>query len=212
VRWTGRRSGVVDLTGGCGTCYGIPGSRGISQGWDRSNGSGSCGMSWDVAGQLGRERKASGRCEVPRGLQDVMVCCMMSRDVGKGLDPKRDERETSCTTGDELCRGRQDMLRETRHTMEGGSEAEGTVKQSGVRGFPLHFHFQNLKDQDCSLLKDRSWSGPVPVFFRSYGPDLQTLVCAPRFPSGISRNRSDSDQNLIRNSGTQYHPNSREFV
>jgi len=38
------------------------------------------------------------------------------------------------------------------------------------------------------------------------------LVCAPRFPSGISRNRSDSDQNLIGNSGTQYHPNGREFV
>jgi len=29
------------------------------------------------------------------------------------------------------------MLRETRHTAGGGSEAEGTVKQSGVRGFPL---------------------------------------------------------------------------
>ena len=38
------------------------------------------------------------------------------------------------------------------------------------------------------------------------------LVCAPRFPSGISRNRSDSDQNPIGNSGTQDHPNSREFV
>ena len=63
-------------------------------------------MSLDVAGQPGRERKASGRCEVPRGLRDVMVCRMMSRDVGKGLDPKRDERETSCTAGDELCRGR----------------------------------------------------------------------------------------------------------
>ena len=37
-----------------------------------------------------------------------------------------------------MYRGRQDVLRETRHTVEGGSEAEGTVKQSGVRGFPLH--------------------------------------------------------------------------
>jgi len=35
----------------------------------------------------------------------------MSRDVGKGLDPKR---ETSCTAGDELCRGRRGILRETR--------------------------------------------------------------------------------------------------
>jgi len=110
----------------------------------------------DVAGQPGQERKASGRCEVPRGLRDFMVCRMMSRDVGKGLDLKRDERKTGCTTGDEVCRGRQDVPREmsytagdesccgrqdvpreTRHTVDGGSEAEGTVKQSGVRGFPL---------------------------------------------------------------------------
>ena len=81
MRWTGRRSGVVGLTGGCRTRYGIPGSRGISQGWDRSNGSGSCGMLQDVAGQPAWERKASGRCKVPRGLRDVMVCRMMSRDV-----------------------------------------------------------------------------------------------------------------------------------
>jgi len=60
-------------------------------------------MSWDVAGQPGREQKASGRCEVLRGLRDVTVCCMMSCD---GLDPKRDEQEMSCTAGDELCRGR----------------------------------------------------------------------------------------------------------
>jgi len=60
VRWTGRCSGVVDLTGGCGTRY---------------------GMSWDVTGQPGWERKASGRCEVPRGLRDVTVCRMMLRDV-----------------------------------------------------------------------------------------------------------------------------------
>jgi len=32
------------------------------------------------------------------------------------------------------------MPRETRHTVGGGSEAEGTVKQSGVRGFPLQPH------------------------------------------------------------------------
>jgi hypothetical protein len=38
-------------------------------------------MSLDVAGQPGREWKASGRCEVPRGLRDVMVGRMMSRDV-----------------------------------------------------------------------------------------------------------------------------------
>jgi len=94
-------------------------------------------MSWDVAGQPGQERKASGRCKVPRGLRDITVCRMMSRDVAKGLDPKRDEREMSCTAGDESCRGRRDMLREMRHTVEGGLEAEGTVKQSGVRGFPL---------------------------------------------------------------------------
>jgi len=46
-------------------------------------------------------------------------------------------REMSYTAGDKSCRGRQDVPWETRHTVEGGSEAEGTVKQSGVRGFPL---------------------------------------------------------------------------
>ena len=34
-----------------------------------------------AVGQPGRERKASGRCEVPRGLQDVTVCRMMLHDV-----------------------------------------------------------------------------------------------------------------------------------
>jgi len=43
----------------------------------------------------------------------------MSRDVGKGLDPKRDERKTSCTAGDEVCRGRRDVPREMRHTAGG---------------------------------------------------------------------------------------------
>ena len=53
----------------------------------------------------------------------------MSGDVGKGLDPKRDEQETRCTTGDGS-------------EVEGTSEGEGSgVKQSGVRGFPLHFLF-----------------------------------------------------------------------
>jgi len=35
----------------------------------------------DVAGQPGREQKASRRCEVLQGLRDVTVCCMMLRDV-----------------------------------------------------------------------------------------------------------------------------------
>jgi len=34
-----------------------------------------------AAGQPGRERRASGRCEVPWGLRDVTVCRMMSCDV-----------------------------------------------------------------------------------------------------------------------------------
>ena len=41
---------------------------------------------------------------------------------------------------------------------------------------------------------------------------LGGLVCAPHFPSGISWNHSDSDRNPSGNFGTQYHPNSREFV
>jgi len=61
----------------------------------------------------------------------------MLRDVSKGLDPKRDEQETSCTAGDKLCRGRQVMPQETRYATGGGLEAEGMVKQSGLRGFPL---------------------------------------------------------------------------
>ena len=54
-------------------------------------------MSLDVAGQPGWERKASGRCEVP------------PHDVGKGLDPKRDERKTSYAAGDKMYRGRRDI-------------------------------------------------------------------------------------------------------
>jgi len=91
VRRTGRRSGVVDLTGGSGTRYGISGSRGISQGWDRSSGSGSSGMSLDVAGQPGQERKASGRCEVPRGLRDVIV---------RGTPYAPDDRLSSASASD----------------------------------------------------------------------------------------------------------------
>jgi len=69
-------------------------------------------MLQDVARQPGRERKASGRCKV---LRDVTVCRMMSRDVGKGLDPKRDElyhgrrvmpQETRYAAGDETYRRR----------------------------------------------------------------------------------------------------------
>jgi len=90
-------------------------------------------MSLDVAGQPGRERKASGRCEVPQGLRDVMVCRMMSRDVGKGLDPKRDERETSCTAGDELYRGRRVMPRETRYAA-GDETYRGRRVGSGRHG------------------------------------------------------------------------------
>jgi len=70
----------------------------------------SCGVG--AGAGAGRERNASGRCEVPQGLQDVMVCRMMSQDVGKGLDPKRDEWKTSVpqemryAAGDEMYRGR----------------------------------------------------------------------------------------------------------
>ena len=50
----------------------------------------------------------------------------MSGDVGKGLDAKQDEWEMRCTAGD-------------RSEVEGTLEGEGSgVKQSGVRGFPLH--------------------------------------------------------------------------
>jgi len=47
-------------------------------------------------------------------------------------------RETSHAAGDKICRGRRDIPREAGHTVGGGLEVEGTVKQSGVRGFPLH--------------------------------------------------------------------------
>ena len=92
-------------------------------------------MSLDVAGQPGRERKASGRCEVPWGLRDVMVCRMMSRDVGdvgKGLDPKRDERKTSCTAGDEVCRGRRDVPREMRCAAGDETYCGRQVQETGL--------------------------------------------------------------------------------
>ena len=38
-------------------------------------------ISQGAAGQPGREQKASGRCEVPRELRDVMVGRMMLCDV-----------------------------------------------------------------------------------------------------------------------------------
>jgi len=83
-------------------------------------------------GQSGRERKASGRCEVPRGLRDVMVRRMMSRDVGKGLDPKRDERKTSCTAGDEVCRGRRDVPREMRYAAGDETYRGRQVQETGL--------------------------------------------------------------------------------
>ena len=70
---------------------------------------GAAGCLWMSRDQPGWEQKASKRCEVPRGLRDITVCRMMSRDVAKGLDLKRDKRETSCTVGDESCRGRRDI-------------------------------------------------------------------------------------------------------
>ena len=53
-----------------GTCYGILGSRGISQ----ARAAGCLGTSQD-------SRVGSGRREVPWVLRDVMVCRMTSRDV-----------------------------------------------------------------------------------------------------------------------------------
>jgi len=89
-------------------------------------------MSRDVAGQPGRKRKASGRCEVPRGLRDVMVCRMMSRNVSKGLDPKQDERKTSCTAGDEVCHGRRVMPRETRYAAGDETYRGRRVQETGL--------------------------------------------------------------------------------
>jgi len=102
--------------GSAGCVTGLVGCRGISRGWDESNGSGSRGMSRDSrvgSGRLAGGARYCGDC----GTSWYVACCrVMSRDVGKGLDPKRDERETSCTAGDESCRGRRDMPREMRHT------------------------------------------------------------------------------------------------
>ena len=90
----------------------------------------SCGVGAGVG--AGRERNASGRCEVPQGLRDIMVCRMMSQDVGKGLDPKRDERKTSCTVGDEVCRGRQVMPRETRYATGDETYHGRQVQETGL--------------------------------------------------------------------------------
>jgi len=83
----------------------------------------------------------------------------MPRDVGKGLDPKRDERETSRTgAGDRSGGVRQAAERKTHleaeDTLEGGrcigrrkmrrkaeevseAEAEFEMERRGGRGFPL---------------------------------------------------------------------------
>ena len=63
---------------------------------------------------------------------------------------------------------------------------------------PLSRYMTSLSQNEASL--------------NSMPSKLWGLVCAPRFPSGISRNHSDSDRNPSGNFGTQYHPNSREFV
>jgi len=80
----------------------------------------------------------------------------MPWDVGKGLDPKRDERETSCTAGGRCRRQvwRRKTSRGAEDTLEGGrcigrrkmrrkaeeaseAEAEFEIERRGGRGFPL---------------------------------------------------------------------------
>jgi len=56
----------------------------------------------------------------------------MPRDVGKGLDPKRDERETSCTAGDKLCRGRRVMPQETRYATGDKTYRGRRVQERGL--------------------------------------------------------------------------------
>ena len=52
----------------------------------------------------------------------------MPQNVGKGLDPKRDERETSCTAGDEICRRRRDIPQEA-----GAGDRSGGVRRVAER-------------------------------------------------------------------------------
>ena len=54
------------------------------------------------------------------------------RDVGKGLDPKRDERKTSCTAGDEVCRRRRDVPREMRYAAGDETYRGRQVQETGL--------------------------------------------------------------------------------
>ena len=81
-------------------------------------------------------------------------------------------REMRYAAGDESCRGRQDVPRETRHTVEGGSEAEGTVKQSGVRGFPL-------QQPDSSKLEEEMLPRAKGILGDSPGPWASTPESLP---------------------------------
>jgi len=47
------------------------------------------------------------------------------------------------------------------------------------------FWFLNMKDQDCSPVHFPVQSGSVPVFFRSYGLDLQTLTKPAQFTAPV---------------------------
>jgi len=68
---------------------------------------GAAGLATGSQEVMGYPRDGTGATEA-----GAVGCRVMSGDVGKGLDLKWDERETSCTAGDELCHGRQGMPRE----------------------------------------------------------------------------------------------------
>jgi len=105
-------------------------------------------------------------------------------------------REMRYAAGDEVCRRRRDVPRETRCTAGDGSEVEGTsegegsgVKQSGVRGFPLQQSALELRE--AGTCSSSSWS-----WHSAHGSPAPDGVSCPSFlqrrpeqPSGIWRVR-----------------------
>ena len=110
----------------------------------------------------------------------------MSRDVGKGLDPKR---ETSCTAGDKSCRGRQDMPRETRHTAGGGTYRRRRVgsrrhgKTGWGKGVPLTIPremYCHHKCDHCELYGHLCYDCPAytcPICHENCGKKPKNCPC-----------------------------------
>ena len=111
----------------------------------------------------------------------------MPWDVGKGLDLKRDERETSFAVGDESCHGRQDMPWETRHTAGGGcrrqvwrrktsrkaEDASGGRRHIGRR--KMHWKAEEASEAEAESETERHGIRGFPLHL---APCVSSATCA----------------------------------